>query len=147
MIGSGIMSNEDLGSELRAPLIDQSMRIYQEEPKEFGDTSEAVIQVMAGLDEVHAEGKEQARHKNLSKGARTRTGGAAAQAGKRTSNEQAAHEMARGTARNQRVQTDNQEREIETEQAQSERHKKCEKENAQLQLSTDANIVLSSRFT
>ena len=66
MVGLGKMSNKDLGSELRAPLINQYMRIYQEEAEEFGDTAEAVAQAMARLDEVRAEGVEQVHHKDLS---------------------------------------------------------------------------------
>ena len=73
------------------------MRIYQEEIEEFGNTAESVVQALAQLDKVQVEEEELARHKDLSKGARTCMGGAAAQAGQQTSIEQAAYDMTRGT--------------------------------------------------
>ena len=59
MVGSARMINKDFGSKLRLPLIDQFMKIYQEEVVEFEDTAEVATQAMTQLDKVQEEGEEQ----------------------------------------------------------------------------------------
>ena len=82
------MSYEDLGSELRPPLINQYMNIYQE-------TAKIVRQAMTQLDEVQEEGEEQVQLEDLSKGARACTGRSAQRSGQRTFAKQAGPEMTR----------------------------------------------------
>ena len=73
MVGSAIMNNKDLGRELSPPLIDQWMKIYQDEGVEFKNAAKVVTQTMTQLDEVQEELEEQAQRKDLRKGARKGT--------------------------------------------------------------------------
>ena len=73
MVGSAIMNNKDLGRELSPPLIDQWMKIYQDEGVEFKNAAKVVTQAMTQLDKVQKELEEQAQRKDLRKGARKGT--------------------------------------------------------------------------
>ena len=72
MVRSGTMSEEALGNVLRAPLIDQYMRIYQEEVLYFDETSEEVRQAMTRLDKLQEEEEAQAQRECPRGGARVR---------------------------------------------------------------------------
>ena len=73
MMRSKTMSDSDLDSYLRVPLIDQFMRPYQYKAKDFGDAPDEVMHVMVQLSKVINDARDPLRSNNASNKARERS--------------------------------------------------------------------------
>ena len=63
MVGLARKSYKDLGSKLRPPLINQYIKICQEDVMEFEDRAKVVTLAMTWLDKAQEEGENQAQRK------------------------------------------------------------------------------------